>query len=56
MKNLRIVLVGILLAVPLFALNASSSVDAGPVDVQQTPSVTGYCWVYWNGHWYVVPC
>lgn len=57
MKRLRIVLAGILLTMPLFALNASSSVDEGQgVDLQQAPSLTGMCYIYWNGHWYIFPC
>ena len=57
MKKLRIVLAGILLTMPLFALNASSLVDEGEaVELQQTPSVTGYCWVLIGGRWYIVPC
>jgi len=57
MRKLRIVLAGILLTMPLFALNASSSVDEGQaVEIQRTPSVTGYCWYFLNGRWYIVPC
>ncbi|HJR70670.1 MAG TPA: hypothetical protein VKA43_11560 [Gammaproteobacteria bacterium] len=57
MKRLRIVLAGILLTMPLFALNASTSVDeGGAVELQQTPRLTGYCWVNYNGQWYQVPC
>ncbi len=57
MRKLRIVLAGILLTIPLFAVNAGSSVDEGEaVELQQTPSVTGYCWVFYNGRWYIVPC
>ena len=55
MRKLRIVLAGILLTMPLFALNASSLVDEG-VDVQQTPSLTAWCWVNYGGQWYLVPC
>jgi hypothetical protein len=57
MKRLRIVLAGILLTMPLFALNASSSVDEREgVEVQQAPGLTGTCYIYWNGHWYTYPC
>jgi hypothetical protein len=57
MKRLRIVLAGILLTTPLFALNASSLVDEGQVlEVQQTTSLTGSCWVYYNGRWMLIPC
>jgi hypothetical protein len=57
MKKLRIMLAGILLTMPLFALNASAPVTlVEGVHVQQSPSATGYCWVYWNGQWYLVSC
>jgi len=57
MKRLRIALAGILLTMPLFALNASSSVDEGEgVELQQAPSLTGTCWVFYNGRWYTYPC
>jgi hypothetical protein len=57
MKRLRIVLAGILLTMPLFALNASSSVDEGEaMELQQTPSLMGVCWYYYNGQWYMHPC
>jgi hypothetical protein len=57
MRKLRIVFVGVLLTMPLVALNASSSVDEGDaVELQQTPEVTGYCWYFYNGRWYVTPC
>jgi hypothetical protein len=50
MKRLRIVLAGIVLTMPLFALNASSSVDEGEaLALQQAPSLTGYCWMYYDG-------
>ena len=46
MKRLRIVLAGILLTMPLFALNASSSVDESEgVDLQQAPGLTGTCYI-----------
>jgi len=57
MRKLRIVLAGILLTMPLFALNASSSVDEGEaMELQQTASLTGVCWYYYNGQWYMHPC
>jgi hypothetical protein len=57
MRKLRIVLAGVLLTMPLFALNASSLVDEGAgLEIQQTPKLTGWCYVYMNGHLYVVPC
>jgi hypothetical protein len=57
MRKLRIVLAGISLTMPLFALNASSPVDEGEaMERQQVPSLTGVCYVYWNGYWYAVPC
>jgi len=57
MKKLRIVLAGILLTMPLFALNASSSLDEGEgVELQQAPSLTGTCWFFYNGRWYTYPC
>jgi hypothetical protein len=57
MRKLRIVLAGILLTTPLFALNASSAVDEGEaLELQRTPSVTGSCWYYYNGQWYIFPC
>ena len=55
MRKLRIVLAGILLTMPLFAVNASSSVSEG-MELQQTPSLTGTCYIFWNGHWYIYPC
>lgn len=57
MKRLRIVLAGILLTMPLFAVNASSSGDEGEgLEVQHAPSLTGSCWVYYGGRWWIVPC
>jgi hypothetical protein len=57
MRKLRIVLAGILLTMPLFTLNASSLVDEGEgVEVQRAPSLTGMCWIFINGRWYVYPC
>jgi hypothetical protein len=58
MRKLRIVLAGILLTMPLFALNANSSGDeeGDGVEIQQASSLTGSCWVFYNGRWYIVPC
>jgi len=57
MRKLRIVLAGILLTMPLFALNASSPVDEGEgLELQQAPSLTGVCYFFWNGRWYTYPC
>ena len=57
MRKLRIVLAGILLTMPLFALNASSVVDDGEaLELQQAPGVAGSCWYFYNGRWYIFPC
>jgi hypothetical protein len=56
MKKLRTVLAGILLTLPLFALNASSvAIEGEGLEIQQ-PSVTGWCLVFFAGYWWVVPC
>jgi hypothetical protein len=57
MKKLRTVLAGILLTLPLFALNASPSlIESEALEVQDGTNVTGWCLVFFMGYWMVVPC
>ena len=55
MRKLRIMLAGVLLTMPLFALDASSLSDEA-LDVQQTTNLTGWCYYYFNGQIYYYPC
>ena len=59
MKKLRIVLAGVLLSLPIMALNASSLPTAQPpagAGLNTTHSVTGWCWIYFMGRYIAVPC
>jgi hypothetical protein len=57
MKKLRIVLAGVLLSLPIMALNASALTKGdAPVGLNPTHSVTGWCWVYFMGRYIAIPC
>jgi hypothetical protein len=57
MKKLRNLLVVAILSLPLVAANAGTLIaDAAPVDLDPTQSVHDWCYYYWGGHWWMVPC
>jgi hypothetical protein len=57
MKKLRVVLAGVLLSLPIMALNASMlTTDEAPAGLSSTHSVTGWCYIYFMGRYYAVPC
>lgn len=57
MKKLRNVLAGVLLSLPIMALNASAfTTDEAPAGLSTTHSVTGWCFVYFAGRYIAVPC
>jgi hypothetical protein len=57
MKKLRNVLAGVLLSLPIMALNASAlTKEDAPVGLNPTHSVTGWCWVYFMGRYIAIPC
>jgi hypothetical protein len=57
MKKLRIVLAGVLLSLPIMALNASAlTKEDAPVGLNPTHSVTGWCYVYFMGRYIAIPC
>ena len=57
MSKLRNLLLIALVMMPAVTLNASSltPADARPGFGGPQP-VTGSCWVYMNGRWYILPC
>lgn len=57
MKKLRNVVAGILLSLPLLALNASTlTKEEAPAGLNPTHSVTGWCYVYFMGRYIAIPC
>jgi hypothetical protein len=56
MKKLLTVLVGVLLTMPVAALDSSTVSVESTVASVSVPSVTGTCWVYYAGHWWMIPC
>ena len=57
MKKLLTVLVGVLLTMPLAALDASEPLSAeSSAGLRHVPSVTAYCWVRVGNQWMLVPC
>ena len=57
MKKVLTVLAAALLTIPVLSLNASSLVDSDKAsEINATHSVTGTCWVYFAGRWWVYPC
>ena len=57
MKKLRVVLAGVLLSLPMMALNASAlTTEEAPAGLSSTHSVTGWCYVYFMGRYIAVPC
>jgi hypothetical protein len=56
-KKLRNVLAGLLLSLPLLALNAAPvTTDTAPAGLNGTHSVTGWCYIYFAGRYWQVPC
>lgn len=57
MKKLRNVLIGALLVLPVLLLDASASAKENvAVGLSSTTSLTGTCWFFMNGRWYLLPC
>jgi hypothetical protein len=57
MKNLRKLLAVAALSLPLLTANASTLIaDAAPADLDPTTSVHEWCYIYWGGHWWLIPC
>ena len=57
MKKLMTVLAGLLLTMPLAALDASEPLSAeSSAGLRHVPSVTAYCWVRVGNQWMLVPC
>ena len=57
MKKLRTVLAAALLTIPVLTLNAGSlTADVQADGIKPTHSVTGTCYVYFAGRWWVYPC
>lgn len=56
MRKLRTFLAAALLTIPL-TLNAGAlTAEVEPGGIQSTQSLTGTCWVYYGGRWWVYPC
>ena len=56
MNKLRTFLVGLLL-VPVLALSpALVQAEHGRSSAELVRSAAGYCWIYFGGQWYLVPC
>ena len=57
MKKLLTVFAGVLLTMPLAALDASALTSVEPaIDAGPAPSVTGTCWYWIAGRWVPIPC
>ncbi|HUQ50590.1 MAG TPA: hypothetical protein VM692_00125 [Gammaproteobacteria bacterium] len=57
MTKVRNLLLIALVMMPAVTLNASSLNNAEPRPGVGAPlQVTGSCWVYMNGRWYLLPC
>jgi hypothetical protein len=57
MKKLRIVFAGVLLSLPLMVLSAAPvTKDVAPAGLNGTHSVTGWCYIYFAGRYWLVPC
>ena len=56
MSKFRSFLVGLLL-VPVLTLNAGPvQAEQGRPTLESVRAAAGYCWVYFGGHWILVPC
>ena len=57
MKRLLTVLAAALLTIPVLSLNATSLVDSDKGSaINATHGVTGTCFVYYMGRWWLIPC
>ena len=60
MKNLRGILLGIALALPLAAIGSSGELTATGkstmTSIQSGPESARCCWVWYIGNWWCIPC
>jgi hypothetical protein len=57
MKKLRNLLAMVVLSLPLLTANAGTLIaDAAPADLNPEQSVHEWCYIYWGGYWWLVPC
>lgn len=58
MRKLRTLLAAALFTLPVVALSASqlSTGKSDVVGVQSSVSSDTCCYVYWQGHWWCLPC
>ena len=62
MKKLKMMLLGVAMALPLATVGAVETVihgvDAAPLQAQSGPTQQTYrcCWVFYSGAWWCIPC
>jgi hypothetical protein len=57
MKKLRVLVTAALLTLTLGTLNAADfTAPEHPDGMSSTQSQTGWCWFYFMGRWYYLPC
>jgi hypothetical protein len=56
-KKLRRFLAVAVLSLPLLTPSASALIaDAAPADLNPTQQVTDWCYIYFAGRWWLIPC
>ena len=56
MTKLRNLIAAALLTLTVASLNASAATAADSAGLNPVHSVTGSCWIFMGGHWWLIPC